>query len=100
MKCVKLKNEALVDFGLELRNKPLMGNRTMLIAFGNYLPEKLDNHYAFKSLLAKISEHTKFKLVQMVTPQELDRFCCRFHGTMSQAFERTFDADGLGWIDH
>ena len=65
---------------------PIATERSMVISIGNAQPsgDLLDNFY-FR-LLKEILAQTDFRVAQTITPAELDHFCGRFHGRMSQAF--------------
>ena len=68
------------------------------MVYGNFVP-KAEKDSFFSELLKKLSADTKFRIGVPVSPDELDEFCCRFHGTQSVKFEESL-LEPIDWPMH
>ena len=84
-KYTSLMTEAL-DGPDPLKNESVVTERSVIISLGNHQPDVNDqNSFHFK-LLKEMLAQTDFRVSQILSIDEWDHFCGRFHGKLSQVF--------------
>ena len=71
--------------------KPILSERSVLIALGNVIPEDRKNFF-FQELIEGLAKDTmRFKVAHVVPIADFDHYCCRFLGAKSAGYEHSLD---------
>ena len=69
-----------------LINDSVVTERSLILSLGNHQPDKNDQDSFHFKLLKELVAQTDFRVSQILSMDEWDHFCGRFHGRMSQDF--------------